>query len=216
MTENSCGPIRWLVWVCVAVCVFAGCDDPGGAGDGASNGAGETTSAPIVAAARARVGKTVIYDASYVGLDYPGGDVPDDTGVCTDVIVRALREGMGMDLQKLIHEDMTAAFGAYPKHKGQRKPDRNIDHRRTENLRRYFARKGYEIEATTNKEDYLPGDLVTCTVGNRPHIMVVSDAKADDGAWLVIHNIGSGTAEEEGLFAYPITGHYRIPLNPVE
>jgi uncharacterized protein YijF (DUF1287 family) len=45
----------------------------------------------LVAAARQQVGVTAIYDGSYRTLDYPGGDVPRERGVCTDVIVRALR-----------------------------------------------------------------------------------------------------------------------------
>ncbi|MGB1130594.1 MAG: DUF1287 domain-containing protein, partial [Haloferula sp.] len=40
----------------------------------------------IVEAARSRVGITTVYDPAYVGLDYPGGDVANDRGVCTDVV----------------------------------------------------------------------------------------------------------------------------------
>ncbi len=165
----------------------------------------------IVAAARGQIGKTKIYDGSYVGLDYPGGDVPIERGVCTDVVVRALRDSVKMDLQKLVHEDMKAAFADYPKIWGLKKPDRNIDHRRVPNLRRYFERKGYSIGLTERKEDYRSGDVVTCTVPpNRPHMMIVSDRRAKDGTPLVIHNIGSGTKEEKRLFEFPLTGHYRI------
>ena len=172
-------------------------------------------SPPIVSSARAQVGKTTIYDPAYVRLGYPGGDVPIDRGVCTDVVVRALRDALGMDLQKLVHDDMTAAFSKYPKIWGLRNPDRNIDHRRVPNLRCYFRRKGFSIAATKDKRDYLPGDLVTCTVPpNRPHIMIVSDRKTEEGLPLVIHNIGRGAAEEPGLFAFPVTGHYRIKREP--
>src|SRR5688572_15955343 len=41
---------------------------------------------PLVAAARAQIGVTRLYDPAYVELDYPGGDVPRDRGVCTDVV----------------------------------------------------------------------------------------------------------------------------------
>lgn len=165
----------------------------------------------IVAAARGQIGKTKIYDGSYVGLDYPGGDVPIERGVCTDVVVRALRDSVKMDLQELVHEDMKAAFRDYPTIWGLKKPDRNIDHRRVPNLRRYFERKGYSIGVTERKEDYRPGDVVTCTVPpNRPHMMIVSDRRAKDGIPLVIHNIGRGTKEEKRLFEFPLTGHYRI------
>lgn len=164
----------------------------------------------IVEAARARIGVTITYDPAYVGLDYPGGDVPDDRGVCTDVVVRALRKALDADLQKLVHEDMQAHFSKYPKIWGLSRPDRNIDHRRVPNLQTYFKRCGFSLPVTENASDYRPGDLVTCTVPpNRPHIMVVSDNKATDGTPLVIHNIGRGTREENRLFTFKLTGHYR-------
>ena len=165
----------------------------------------------IVAAARKQIGKTIFYDSSYTSLAYPGGDVPIEKGVCTDVVIRTLRDAINMDLQKLVHEDMSIAFSKYPDIWGLKKPDSNIDHRRVPNLRTYFERKGYSIVVTQNKNDYFPGDLVTCTVGrNLPHIMVVSDRKGSDGSPLIIHNIGSGVKEENRLFEFPITGHYRI------
>ena len=170
-----------------------------------------TPTSPIVAAARDQIGQTTAYDPSYVGLEYPGGDVAIDKGVCTDVVIRALRESLNMDLQKLVHEDMTSAFSEYPKTWGLKKPDRNIDHRRVPNLKRYFERRDYSLPVTEERGDYLPGDLVTCTIPpNRPHIMIVSDTTSQDGVPLVIHNIGAGTREENRLFSFPITGHYRI------
>lgn len=166
---------------------------------------------PIVVAARSQVGKTVIYDPAYVALKYPGGDVPIERGVCTDVVIRTFRDGLNRDLQKLLHEDMKKAFHQYPAIWGLKKPDRNIDHRRVPNLRTYFKRKGYALKVSKRPEDYLPGDLVTCTVGgNRPHIMIVSDKKTTEGVPLVIHNMGGGAREENRLFDFPVTGHYRI------
>ncbi len=168
-------------------------------------------SPPIVSAARAQIGRTTIYDGAYVRLDYPGGDVPIEKGVCTDVVVRALRDALDMDLQKLVHEDMKVAFSEYPDIWGLKKPDRNIDHRRVPNLQRYFQRTGCSITITTDKRDYMPGDLVTSMVPpNRPHIMIVSDRKSTEGVPLVIHNIGRGAKEEARLFEFPLTGHYRI------
>lgn len=169
-------------------------------------------SPPIVAAARSQVGKTTGYDPAYVSLDYPGGDVPIETGVCTDVVVRAFRVALGMDLQKLVHEDMKAAFSTYPQEWGLKKPDPNIDHRRVQNLERYFERKGWGIAVTKGKGDYLPGDVVTCLVPQH-HIMIVSDRKSGDGVPFVIHNIGGGTQEEDRLFEFPLTGHYRVSTN---
>ena len=168
----------------------------------------------IVRAARSQIGKTTIYDPAYVGLKYPGGDVPIERGVCTDVVIRALRKGAGLDLQKLVHEDMKKAFTKYPKIWGLKKTDRNIDHRRVPNLSRYFERKGYSLGVSKNKGDYLAGDLVTCSVGKRPHIMIVSDNRAKDGTPLIIHNIGSGAKEENTLFTFKITGHFRLKIAP--
>jgi uncharacterized protein YijF (DUF1287 family) len=169
-------------------------------------------STPVVAAARAQVGVTRSYDPSYVGLDYPGGDVPLDRGVCTDVIIRALRDGYGLDLQSAVHEDMTRDFDAYPANWGLSRPDKNIDHRRVPNLRRYFERQGYSLPIRHDPDAYQPGDLVTCTVPpNLPHIMVVSDRKNRAGTPYVLHNIGQGTREEDRLFEFDITGHYRLP-----
>lgn len=164
----------------------------------------------IVEAARARIGVTMRYVPDYVSLSYPGGDVPEETGVCSDVVVRALR-ATGHDLQKLVHEDMRGNFSKYPKTWGARGPDKSIDHRRVLNLMTYFKRKGMALEVTKEREDYRPGDLVTCLVaGKLPHIMVVSDKKTRGGIPLVIHNIGAGTREEDALFKFPLTGHYRF------
>lgn len=165
---------------------------------------------PVVLAARTQIGQTIRYDGSYVRLDYPGGDVPRSTGVCTDVVIRALRDGRKIDLQKEVHEDMKANFGKYPPNWGLSRPDKNIDHRRVPNLRTYFTRQGASLPLRKKADAFLPGDLVTCMVGNRPHIMIVSDRRAADGTPLVIHNIGRGTQEENRLFAFKLTGHYRV------
>lgn len=178
------------------------------------SGNSASADSPIVRAARSQIGKTTIYDPAYVGLKYPGGDVPIERGVCTDVVIRALRKGASLDLQKLVHEDMKNNFSKYPKIWSLKKTDRNIDHRRVPNLSRYFERKGYSLGVSKNKEDYLAGDIVTCSVVKRPHIMIVSHNRAKDGTPLVIHNIGSGTKEENTLFAFPITGHFRIKFAP--
>lgn len=162
--------------------------------------------------ARQQIGITLIYDPTYCHLAYPGGDVPQERGVCTDVVIRAMRL-KGLDLQKAVHEDMKAHFAAYPKNWGLRRPDKNIDHRRVPNLETYFTRRGWKVPATDKAADYLPGDLVTCLLGGSlPHIMIISDRKAEDGTPLIIHNIGSGTQEEEGLFSFELTGHYRPAL----
>ena len=166
----------------------------------------------LVTAAHAQIGRTLIYDPAYVQIAYPGGDVPEARGVCTDVVIRAYREGLGFDLQKAVHEDMSAGFGAYPKIWGLRRPDRNIDHRRVPNLQTYFTRKGAAVMVTAQAPHYHAGDLVTMMLpGNLPHIAIVSAMPADGGERpLLIHNIGAGTRLEDVLFRYPVTGHYRF------
>jgi uncharacterized protein YijF (DUF1287 family) len=167
--------------------------------------------APLVEAARAQIGVTVSYDPAYVRLGFPGGDVPQDRGVCTDVIVRAYRVAYGFDLQEAVNTDMRPNFSAYPKTWGLDRPDRNIDHRRVPNLQVFFARQGERLSVTTDPMDYQPGDLVTQMLpGNLPHIGIISDRRSASGRPLVIHNIGQGTREEDTLLSFPVTGHYRF------
>jgi uncharacterized protein YijF (DUF1287 family) len=169
-----------------------------------------TASMPLVDAARAQIGVTVRYDPAYVQLAFPGGDVPADRGVCTDVVIRAYRATHGFDLQQAVNADMQAHFSAYPRQWGLRRPDRNIDHRRVPNLQVFFQRKGQRLPVSADAA-YRPGDLVTQMLpGNLPHIAIVSDRKSAAGVPLVIHNIGDGAREEDSLSRFPITGHYRF------
>ncbi len=177
-----------------------------------ASGTGFANNLDLVVAARQQVGVTVIYDGSYRVLAYPGGDVPLERGVCTDVIVRALRAARGADLQKLVHEDMSAHFRHYPHRWGLTRPDSNIDHRRVPNLMTFFERAGYRRPLSGEAPDYLPGDLVAWDLGGGVlHIGIVSNRKAVRGVPLVIHNIGAGAREEDMLFRYTIIGHYRTP-----
>jgi uncharacterized protein YijF (DUF1287 family) len=162
----------------------------------------------LLAAAHAQIGVTTRYDGRYERLAYPGGDVPAERGVCTDVVIRAYR-ALGIDLQQRVHEDMRANFAAYPKLWGLRATDRNIDHRRVPNLAAWFTRRGAALDASDDAADYRAGDLVTWMLpGNLPHIGIVSERRVD-GRPLILHNIGAGAALDDILFAYPITGHYR-------
>ena len=160
-------------------------------------------------AALDRTRHTVRYEPAYVSLAYPGGDVPAETGVCTDEVIRAYR-ALGIDLQKLVHEDMKKNFSVYPKIWGLSSTDKNIDHRRVPNLQTFFKRKGASLRISKNGADYLPGDLITCTVaGKLPHIAVVVPSPTGNGAPWIVHNIGSGPQLEDRLFEFPLTGHYR-------
>jgi uncharacterized protein YijF (DUF1287 family) len=160
---------------------------------------GDTSpAARLSAAALARTEVRVTYDPAYVRLAYPGGDVAPDRGVCADVVIRVFRSALGVDLQRLVHEDMTAAFAAYPRHWGLSRPDRNIDHRRVPNLETFLKRQG---------------DIVAWNLRGRsgflPHIGIVTDRIGAAGRPQVVHNIGAGPRLEDVLFAWPITGHYR-------
>ncbi|MEL6950990.1 MAG: DUF1287 domain-containing protein [Pseudomonadota bacterium] len=164
----------------------------------------------LVVAALERTKHVVRYDGSYRSIPYPGGDVPENVGVCTDVLVRSYR-AIGIDLQRLVHEDMSADFDAYPRNWGLSRPDTNIDHRRVPNLRRFFERHGESLEVSNDPADYRPGDIVSWMLpGNNPHIGIVTNEKSADGERpLIVHNIGLGPKKDDMLFLFEITGHYR-------
>lgn len=165
----------------------------------------------FVEAAQDRTRKKVKYDGAYLAIDYPMGDVPLSQGVCTDLIIRAYR-ALGIDLQQLVHEDMRAHFSAYPKNWGLRSTDTNIDHRRVPNLQTFFARNGEQLVVTHEADHYAAGDLVTWMLpGNLPHIGIVSNQLVKNSKRpKIVHNIGRGPVEDDILFKYEITGHYRF------
>lgn len=191
----------------------------GSAGGTGAFSAGPADSAParaeltqeLVAAAKERSHVRVRYVADYVRIPYPGGDVPADTGTCTDEIVRIYRK-VGIDLQKEVHEDMLQYFNEYPR---QRRwsldhPDSNIDHRRVPNLMVFFRHHGDNLSITKNASDYLPGDLVAWNLGGGvTHIGMVIDEKGPSGRYMILHNIGQGPRIEDVLFDWQIIGHYR-------
>jgi hypothetical protein len=166
----------------------------------------------LVAAAEERAHHAVRYDPAYVRIPYPGGDVPGDTGVCTDEVIRAYR-AVGIDLQKEVHEDMEQNFSAYPRRWRwlSAHPDTSIDHRRVPNLMVFFGRKGETLVNGQRSEDYAAGELVTWDLGGGvPHIgIVVGQRSAMSGRYMVLHNIGQGPKIEDVLFRWKITGHYR-------
>lgn len=167
----------------------------------------------LVEAALERTVHDVRYDGAYHSIPYPNGDVPENIGVCTDVVIRSYR-ALDIDLQKLIHEDMKRAFDEYPSKRiwGLSRPDSNIDHRRVPNLQTFFRRHGQSLKVSISASDYQPGDLVTWMLpGNLPHIGIVTDTKAPGSKRpMIVHNIGSGPVLEDMLFDYEISGHYRF------
>ncbi len=163
----------------------------------------------IANAAISIINKEIKYTPDYVKIKYPMGDVPANTGVCTDVIIRTYRK-IGIDLQQKVHEDMKANFSKYPKTWGLKKPDTNIDHRRVPNLQTFFTRHGKSYPISNDPNQYKAGTLVTWLVNNKlPHIGVVTNKKSQDGKRpLIVHNIGGGQVLEDCLFSFTITGHY--------
>ena len=180
----------------------------------------EEFSKNLAAAALERTRETVNYDPAYYDLAYPGGDLPPHKGVCTDLVVRSYRT-LGVDLQQLVHEDMSAHFRLYPQLWERKGPDSNIDHRRVPNLQRYFSRFGKILENSHSLDDYKVGDVVTWKLpygaaeqaGSHIGIVVPGPGARGNEKWIV-HNIGSGPEWEDKLFDYEIVGHFRFaPLH---
>ncbi|MDQ6787097.1 MAG: DUF1287 domain-containing protein [Acidobacteriota bacterium] len=165
----------------------------------------------LLASAAEQTTLTKSYDPNYTVIAYPNGDVPVEKGVCTDVVIRAFRKA-GVDLQREVHEDMTANFAAYPKKWGLKSPDANIDHRRVPNLQTFFTRKGKSLPVTEWAEDYKPGDVVSWDLDGKgmTHIGIVSNFYNENTQrYSIIHNIGAGAQAEDVLFDWKITGHFR-------
>ncbi|WP_052691830.1 DUF1287 domain-containing protein [Teredinibacter purpureus] len=164
-------------------------------------------------AALERTQHAITYDGSYQKIDYPGGDVAPNIGVCTDVVIRSYRQ-LGIDLQQVLHNDIRENFAQYPSNTlwGHTRPDTNIDHRRVPNLETFFARNGSSLPLSNDPNDYLPGDIVSWRLsGNLPHIGIVTHKKDRvSGRPLVVHNIGMGPQLQDRIFSYTPTGHYRF------
>ena len=207
--------IRYFAIIaCLTLTLLAGCDkktpSPQNPRAKAPPPRQKTKGELLADAAAKQVGKTVTYDPTYVGLAYPGGDVPIDRGVCTDVVIRALRK-FDVDLQLLIHEDMKSSFDSYPNLWNLKKPDPNIDHRRVPNIAAFLQRKNKALPLTRIATDYLPGDIVVWRFPDgRPHIGIVSNAPSTTkGRHKIVHNAGAGAQIQDVLFAWEITGHFR-------
>jgi uncharacterized protein len=184
--------------------------------------ADETNGQRLADAARAQIGVTIGYDGTWTQLTYPGGDVPRSTGVCADVVIRAARDGLGLDLQKLLHEDMVKNFEAYPARTawGSLKPDASIDHRRVLNLETFWTRAGARLwvaKAPTAGDAFPPtvevGDILTWLLDAKlPHVGIAVSA----GQHIrIVHNIGRGAEESpiEAFFMQRAAAHYRWPTS---
>ncbi|WP_299881401.1 DUF1287 domain-containing protein [uncultured Cocleimonas sp.] len=169
--------------------------------------------------AELRLLSDVRYDGSYLKIAYPMGDVPENIGVCTDVVIRSFR-GLGIDLQQRVHEDMKRNFRSYPNKWKLSKPDTNIDHRRVPNLMTFFERAGASLPITNDPMDYLAGNVVAWdlsqTNGSNTkgksmlHIGIVSNFVSEHTSNpLIVHNIGGGPQMNDMLFDFKIIGHYK-------
>jgi len=168
--------------------------------------------AELAHAAADQVGVTLIYDPRYAGLEFPGGDIPRVRGVCSDVVIRALRDAWGLDLQRIVNADMKAHFSAYPTIWGLSRTDRNIDHRRVPNLEVLFKRAGANLPLSSDPGAFEVGDIVSFRLAGSglAHIGIIAEGVASDGTPLVTHNIGAGTRTENMLFSHKINGHFRL------
>ncbi|MDQ5844769.1 MAG: DUF1287 domain-containing protein [Acidobacteriota bacterium] len=227
--QNETAPSNWLAinWAILAGCLIllsaAGCHSPtpAGGGSAAAPPTPASTVLPLPATASPQLKQlveaaieqsrvTTGYDPSWVRMEYPNGDVPTNTGVCSDVIVRAFRK-VGIDLQKEVHEDMTRAWSEYPRKWGAQGTDTNIDHRRVLNLTTYFERQRKALPITDERADYLPGDVVAWELSDGvEHIGIVTNLSSEpEKHYLIVHNIGAGARLEDVLLAWKIIGHYR-------
>jgi uncharacterized protein YijF (DUF1287 family) len=201
---------RHNVWIFILACLGGLCGLLPGQVNPAATDTPAMKRAQLVDAALAEVGVTTSYDPASVTLAYPGGDVPSDRGVCTDVVIRALRK-VNVDLQVLVHEDKRKAPDAYPREWGKMPPDANIDHRRVPNLMVFFEREGRQVSLTHEGADYLPGDIVVWRLpSGLLHIGLVTDRFAPGTQRpLMVHNIGEGAQCEDVLFNFTLVGQYR-------
>lgn len=166
----------------------------------------------LAAAALTHSGQEITFDRDYYKIGYPGGDVPSSKGMAADVLVRCYRQ-VGVDLQVLVHEDMTENFRVYPQLWDAAGPDTNIDHRRVPNLQRFFERKGETLTPSRNAADYKSGDIVVWSLANaETHIGIVVPGPGDRASepW-VVHNMGSGVKWENVLFENAPQRHFRFP-----
>lgn len=162
----------------------------------------------FIKSAQDQIGKTITYNPEYRKLKYPMGDIPISKGVCTDVVVRAMR-GVDVDLQERIYKDKKKNPKRYKGLYYTDKLDPNIDHRRVKNIQAYLAAREYRVN-----DDFKPGDIVVWKLHGKgkilDHIGICSNNNNAQGEPLIIHNIGQGAVEEDILRIFEIVDHFRV------
>lgn len=167
----------------------------------------------LAAAALDYAQQEISYDGSYYEIPAENGDIPAGKGMAADVVVRACRK-IGLDLQRLVHNDMAENFRVYPQLWDASGPDTNIDHRRLPNLRRFFERHGEALPPSSNPSDYKPGQIVIWTLPSsaEQHIgIVVPGPGAHKSEPWVVHHLSDGLKWEDSLFDYKIEGRFSYP-----
>ncbi len=189
-------------------------------------GGGGPIGARVLEGARAEAARGTPYIMEYAVMKYPGGDVPEGTGVCTDLVVRAFRNA-GIDIQKELHEDRVKHPEAYPVNLWEHKrADANIDHRRCPNMAVWFRRTARELGTSIDAGDipnWKAGDVVFFAAKGEKHpwhTAIISDKRAPDGMPFVIDAFPPKTSETHRLDEFgPIHSHFRTesaPAEPVE
>lgn len=181
---------------------------------GDRDGDGIPDQVDVLLGARKLVHLRARYTGGYFRIPYPRGDVSSKIGVCSDVVIRALRNA-GYDLQQLLHRHLRKNRRSY---RWIRQPDRNIDHRRVKNLLVYFQARWTLVSTritAANRHQLLPGDIVfldTLPNSGPDHIGIVSDRMGDNGYPRIINNWTNGyhTSDMALLPAVPVTHHFRI------
>jgi len=170
----------------------------------------------LIGAKKTVINADAYTEVGYVKIKYPGGDVPRNVGVCTDVIVRAVRNA-GLDLQQALHEDIKKRRKAFPMIK--KGPDANIDQRRVRTLLPYFQKhwESHTAKLDDPNDPLRPGDIILMdTFPSRAgpdHIGILSDHVGDHGLPLVINNWTNGTvtSEMDLLSFVPVMYRFRLP-----
>jgi uncharacterized protein YijF (DUF1287 family) len=191
-------------------------DRPGGRRARDADGDGIPDPLDILIGAKKTVHNADAYTEGYMTMTYPMGDVPRAVGVCTDVIVRAVRNA-GVDLQRELHQDILRARASYPMIKAR--PDPQIDQRRVATLLPYFKRHWEQHSARIDDpaDPLRPGDVLfmdTFPSRSGPdHVGIVSDTIGPDGLPMVINNWTNGTvtAEMNLLTFVPVLHRFRLP-----